>query len=502
MPTPISILDQSDPTLLLSLRQVQTAYAVQDDDGADFKVSQAIAMALVRLVLIRNRSAQRVLVLVDQAQPNAQALAAASCLQAFCEVIVWKVPDTDTGWMPELTPTGLIVDAMSSCTGPLQSEKALKKVVQWVHDLQQQYPAVPLLALQVPAGLDADSGEIHSMGGLCAHDTLCWLAPSPGLWTNQGRDAVGNVWLLPDPERLQSLGLAPMAALTAQPCLNLLRRARNHGSHPKHATHKGGLGDVWVLGGALGMTGAACLAAQSALRAGAGRVYLAPLESSHETHHAIALNAEIMLRTPEQCLNNQAAENTVWVVGCGGGSVIQEYMGAVLHDTPCLVLDADALNAVARDTALQQLLLQRSAQGLHTVLTPHPLEAARLLDISVAQLQKNRLAYAQQLAQRYQSTIVLKGSGSIVASPHALAAINPTGNARLSTAGSGDVLAGWIGGAWAQLGTAVDVHEIVKACVYLHGAAVDEVEPRNLPNPVRAGDLPGLMAEFLVKCGY
>ena len=122
-----------------------------------------------------------------------------------------------------------------------------------------------------------------------------------------------------------------------------------------------------------------------------------------------------------------------------------------------LVLDADALNAIAADSSLLALTAARAGRDLATILTPHPLEAARLLGDTAGAVQANRLHAARDLAARCQCVVVLKGSGTIVAAPGATARINATGNASLASAGTGDVLAGWIGGRWASLGgTAFD----------------------------------------------
>ena len=138
------------------------------------------------------------------------------------------------------------------------------------------------------------------------------------------------------------------------------------------------------------------------------------------------------------------------VCGCGGGDAVRAPLPRLLGLAARLVLDADALNAVASDTGLQTLLTQRAARGLPTVLTPHPLEAARLLGVGTAEVQADRLRAAQALADRFACCVVLKGSGSVIAAPFEVPRINATGNAALATAGTGDVLAGWLGGLWAQ----------------------------------------------------
>jgi len=151
------------------------------------------------------------------------------------------------------------------------------------------------------------------------------------------------------------------------------------------------------------------------------------------------------------------------------------------------VLDADALNAIAADPSLQALLRQRAAQGLASILTPHPLEAARLLGRSVAEVQADRLGAATALGEHLQCTVILKGSGSIIASPGELPAVNSSGNAALATPGSGDVLAGWLGGLWArrpQAQTPAHAQALARSAAYWHGAAA-----QGLHGPLRAADL-------------
>jgi ADP-dependent NAD(P)H-hydrate dehydratase / NAD(P)H-hydrate epimerase len=126
----------------------------------------------------------------------------------------------------------------------------------------------------------------------------------------------------------------------------------------------------------------------------------------------------------------------------------------VLSTAAQLVIDADALNAIAVDESLHRLLITRQAKAQPTIMTPHPLEAARLLGITAAQVQANRLEAANEVARRFACTVILKGSGSIIASPGQTPCINPTGDARLATAGTGDVLAGLCGALLAQSGDA------------------------------------------------
>ena len=144
--------------------------------------------------------------------------------------------------------------------------------------------------------------------------------------------------------------------------------------------------------------------------------------------------------------------------------------------------------SVAADEQLQRLLKTRAARGHATVLTPHPLEAARLLGLPAAQVQADRLSAAHQLAAAFACVVVLKGSGTVVAATHRVPSINPTGNAALATAGTGDVLAGWLGGCWAQFPASARgeaAFDAARISVFAHGLAADQ-QPAG---PLRASDL-------------
>jgi len=212
------------------------------------------------------------------------------------------------------------------------------------------------------------------------------------------------------------------------------------------------------------MTGAALLAASAALHQGAGRVFVALLDNS-----GLAFNAqqpELMFRAIEHL---DLSTLTV-VCGCGGGNTIQTVMARLLLTSTQMVIDADAINALAQDPSLQAMLLERSTRHAVTVLTPHPLEAARLLSLTATQVQNDRLTAAHELVRRFACTVVLKGSGTVIASPGQCPVLNPSGNGRLATAGTGDVLAGMLG---ANLATGLTAFDAACQSVYMHGDRAD-----------------------------
>lgn len=330
----------------------------------------------------------------------------------------------------------------------------------------------PVLAIDLPSGLNADTGRPVGEHAVRALATLSLLTLKPGLFTADGRDHAGCVWF--DPLGADAHAVPPRAVLTGAAEARLALPPR------RHAMHKGSFGDVHVVGGAVGMTGAAHLAARAALAAGAGRVYLSLLAA--EGPGIDAGWPELMLRPQAWRLPPAALGQATVVCGCGGGQAVHETLPSLLSQAGRLVLDADALNAIALDPSLQTLLAARAQRGRATVLTPHPLEAARLLGCTAAAVQQDRLAAAQALADRHGCTVLLKGSGSVVAAPGVLPSINPTGNAMLASAGTGDVLAGWIGGLWStQAGSAhpaAPPWPVVRAAVWLHGLAADRAAQR------------------------
>ncbi len=324
----------------------------------------------------------------------------------------------------------------------------------------------PLLAVDLPSGLHADTGEgLPSTPRATA--TLSLLTLKPGLFTGRGRDLSGEIWW-------HDLGIvcdtAPQAWLNTE--LAILPRT--------HQQHKGSFGDVTVIGGASGMTGAALLAGTAAMAAGAGRVYVSLLDGNI----APSDNPGLMLRAWEPGSRPSAWSQQTLVCGCGGGEAITEVLPSAMSLAERLVIDADGLNALSAHPSLQRQLHSRSAKNRPTILTPHPLEAARLLSVSVGDIQSDRLHAAQSIAERWGCTVILKGSGTVIAAPQSTPWVNLSGNASLATAGTGDVLAGWLGAWWAQ--SPGQVPQVVAAqAVARHGAAAEPAAP----GPLRAQDL-------------
>ena len=350
---------------------------------------------------------------------------------------------------------------------------------------------VPVLSVDAPTGLATDNGAQLGGAAVRATHTLTLLTPKPGLFTGAGRELAGEIWF-------DDLGVAPAADETAASTLTGARCAAARLPRRRHLANKGSFGDVHVAGGAAGMVGASLLAAHAASLAGAGRV----LVHAHSSDAGGVLpvdvrHPELMLR-PVAELQPALRDNrkATVVAGCGGGDEVAAELPGCLSNAGRLVLDADALNAIARDTGLLAQLRARGVQGRPTILTPHPLEAARLLDTTAAAVQADRFAAARRLAADTGAIVVLKGSGTLVATPDGRVAVNPTGDARLASAGTGDVLAGWIAGLWSAQPATDDAAElacaVARAAAWIHGRACDFTAGDRLP--LVAGELAAHMA--------
>lgn len=318
----------------------------------------------------------------------------------------------------------------------------------------------PVLSLDNPSGLDADTGAIvGEKNGVAIHasHTITFIGDKPGLHTLFGRDCAGLVTVAPldiDERHYPAphcwLNDATLFAGSAKP--------------RRHASHKGSYGNVAIIGGAAGMAGAPILAARAALHSGAGRVYAVFLENAPAYD---SMQPELMLRDARQF----DADSAVLVAGPGLGQSrdAHDLLAQVLNVGKPIVLDADALNLIAAEPGLQQKIVRRKGA---TVLTPHPLEAARLLDQTTDEIQADRLSTARLLAKQFNATVILKGSGSVIAQPTGEAFVNPTGNPALATAGTGDVLAGICGALLAQ---GWPVRDAALGATWLHGAAADDL---------------------------
>lgn len=374
--------------------------------------------------------------------------------------------------IPDIRCWALIIDGLFGIGLKREIVGAYADLIRAANTLAER-DRCPVLALDCPSGLDADTGKRHGATIRASH-TISFIGGKPGLLTADGPDHCGIL-------SIAQLDLDPMNII-ATPGSTVDRSLFAGHLRPRlRNSHKGIHGNAGVLGGAKGMVGATLLAARAALRLGSGRVYVGLLDSQAPVLDM--MQPELMLRRPEQLL---ATDLTALACGPGMGT---SHEALVLLETACqldlpLVLDADALNLVAAEGELHVALATRTAP---TLLTPHPAEAARLLDCDVAAIQDDRLAAALELATHYNAFVVLKGCGSVIASSGGAWFINTSGNPGLATAGSGDVLTGIISALLAQGWPAL---EALLAAVHLHGAAADRLVTQGCgPVGLSAGEL-------------
>lgn len=441
----------------------------------------------------------RVLVLAGPGNNGGDALEAAAHLAgAGIEVLAWLAPEasstspereqaasrarnsatrfidgatTMAGAAINAAPWNLIIDGLFGIGATRPLAGVCREMTQLVN---QQ--SCPVLALDVPSGLHADTGAVDGVAVRATH-TITFIGDKPGLHTADGRDHAGEV-------EVAALAIAPALLPQAGAQLNGLHLFARHLRPRRQNTHKGSHGSVAVIGGATGMAGAPILSARTALHAGAGRVHIAfagtpPAYDSGQP--------ELMCkRAQDMDFSGMAFGALVAGPGLGSDSDSVELLQRAIDSDSPLLFDADALNLMAAEPELQSALATRTGAGA-TILTPHPLEAARLLDMTVAEVQADRLAAARQLAAQLGVIVVLKGSGTVIAAQDGGVVVNTSGSAALATAGTGDVLAGLCGSLLAQ---GWPEWEAALGAVWLHGAAADALVASGAgPIGLTAGEL-------------
>lgn len=366
-------------------------------------------------------------------------------------------------WQENAPLRGLVLDAMlgTGIDDPVREPYAC--AIRAVND-----SGLPVVAVDLPSGLHADTGTVLGEA-VHADVTVTFITLKLGLFTGQGPDHVGELHFAPLADLPQEIP-APVAQR-----LNLADWSGALAVRPRVA-HKGMFGHALVIGGDLGMGGAVVLAAETALRSGAGRVS-AVTRSMHI--------APLLTRCPEVMVHGAddlkgvekligGADVLIVGPGLGKGEWGQRVMDLVLGRQVPKVLDADALNIIAERFAHGTQL------GHNCIITPHPAEAARLLGCSTADVQADRIGALEQLVHRYQCAVVLKGAGSLVGGGEpqsAPVALCTAGNPGMATAGMGDVLSGLCGALLAQqlpAGTAARYATLIHGLAGDHAAAEGE----------------------------
>lgn len=381
-----------------------------------------------------------------------------------------------------LLSADLVVDALYGVgfKGTLpEFESQLVQMVNWSR--------LPVVAVDIPSGVEADTGKVHGEAIQAAH-TVTFGLPKVGLLMEPGKSYTGTLTVadISLPSQLLSDPALKMNLITDDMVRPLLK-ARSPESH------KGTYGHALVIGGSVGMTGAVMMAGYAGLRMGAGLVTVALPDSLQSIVEAgmVEIMTLPLAETSQGAIAREAVSaiqnllGTVSVCAIGPGmsrydEAISVVKAVLEHSGIPIVIDADGLNAVASDVSILK------DRQIPIVLTPHPGEMARLTGKSIEDIQADRVETARAFAMQWGVTLVLKGNRTIVAAPSGEIYINLSGNPGMATAGSGDVLCGMITGLIAQ---GLRVHHAAMAAVYLHGLAGDHAQKLKGQRGLIAGDL-------------
>jgi len=368
-------------------------------------------------------------------------------------------------WSPAVLDADVIVDAIYGTGLAREVTGEVAAILEAANDSGR-----PIVAVDIPSGLHADTGDVLGVAAR-AQLTVTFIGRKLGCYLGRAHAHVGRLVfddLAVPPETYTAF--APSARLLGEPDVEaaLPRRPRD--------AHKGDHGHVLVVGGGPGMPGAARLAGEAALRAGAGLVTVAV---HPENVGIVAARPELMCVAARSAADLRGALERASVLAIGPGlgrsDWARDLLAAALASGRPAVVDADALNLIAE-------LPQRSDRW---VLTPHPGEAARLLGWTSAQVQGDRLAALHELQARYGGSVVLKGAGTLVLSPGDLPRLCDRGNPGMATGGMGDVLTGVVVGIAAQCG---DLAAAARAGVFVHAQAGD-LAARRGERGLMAGDV-------------
>lgn len=365
-----------------------------------------------------------------------------------------------------------VVDALFGTGKVRPFEGAIRQVLELIAVARKTNRGLRIVALDLPSGLDADNGEVDP-ATLYADDTITLGFPKSGLFSFPGAERVGRL-------TVTDIGIPTCLAESVDTELITAEWAKAEVPRRPLDANKGTFGKVMVVAGSINYIGAAYLACSGALRVGAGLVTLATA-SSLQPILAAKLTEVTYFPLPEHeagiispqavaLLSQQLGQYNVLLLGCGLGQSqsAREMVNSLLAkpELPVLVLDADALNILAKIPGWQEL-------APDAIITPHPGEMARLCGLSVAEVQSDRVGIARKLAREWHKTIVLKGAYTVVAAPSGYCMVSPFANPGLASAGTGDVLAGAIAGLLAQGLCLLDAAALG---VYLHGEAGEMVK--------------------------
>lgn len=366
----------------------------------------------------------------------------------------------------KIKDSSVIIDAIFG-TGLKGEVKGIARdVIELINSLE-----VPTIAVDIPSGISGESGKVLG-AAVKAEETVTMGALKIGLLLYPGAEYAGNI-------KIADIGMPKIVEESIEAEAELLEGkwvASCFKDYPPDA-HKGTFGKVFIIAGSQGMTGAAALSAEAAVRSGAGLVTVGvpkSLDDILETKLTEAMKLPLA-ETPEHSLSPEALNTALdfasrcsaVVLGPGISQKIETKRFVnqfILKCSVPIVIDADGLNALADNPDILKDI------SVPVIITPHPGEMGRLLDMTSAQIQEDRIGAAKTAAKRFGCVAVLKGARTLIAKPDGKFFINPTGNPGMATGGSGDVLSGMIG---AFLARGMKPHEAAASAVYLHGLAGD-----------------------------
>jgi len=388
-----------------------------------------------------------------------------------------------------LSKSEIVVDAVFGTGKSRALDGVFKEVMARVIEAKNRNSGVEIVAVDIPSGLDCDTGAVDPS---CPHAdaTITLGYPKPGLFNFPGAAKAGKVIIA-------DIGLPP--SMSENIPTELITEAWIKSVLPERPedANKGNFGKVLVVAGSINYIGAAYLACMGAARVGAGLVTLSAASSIQRILAAKMTEVTytplpeskpgVIAATAASVLKKLLPDYKVLLMGCGLGqsAAITGLVKSVLFSRskgwfPAVVLDADALNTLARLPNWWQKLSE------DVILTPHPGEMARLAGITVDEVQHRRLEIARKFATEWQKVVVLKGAYTIVAAPDGRARINQSANPGLASAGTGDVLSGAIAGLVAQ---GLPLFDAAACAVYLHAQAGEMVRRELGEAGMLAGDL-------------
>lgn len=502
------------------MRQIEAAHLKSHRAKSLMQSAGEAVAALAVNVIAKNKLKKSVLVIAGPGNNGGDAWVAARTLQIKkVRVTVWQVGEqtyadpaskkaqteyvaargiiattllkTSRNASPMLEPEatfGIIIDGIFGIGLSKAPAGQFRDAIRFAN-AHRKNSAAQIIAIDIPSGLSADTGVAFA-DTINADATITFLGAKPGLYTADGADHCGKISIEP---LALNLPISNATLLTEAHMAELVPTRRNN-------SHKGTYGNVGIIGGANGMVGAAVLAARAALHMGPGKVYLGLIATDAMAFDAI--NPEIMVRRATDIARE--TNITAYAIGMGAGSgkqnakALRALIADILGSDKPVLIDADALEFVELkndNTSIGVPLKAKKSKNArpflsldkYPILTPHPGEAARLLNITTAAVQADRINAAISIAQRASAIVVLKGAGTVIATPEGRFFINTTGNPGMASGGMGDALSGMIAAFLAQGLKPLDA---AKLGVYLHGAAADCAAHHGMgPNGLTASEV-------------